>query len=179
MLAVPGGVLADAALVASTPASGETLTATPPEAILEFDHSLTSASSFVILDDAGTTVVTGEPNPSEPMVMRAPLPALAPGLYHVRWTAGSDDGHIVRGAFEFSVEAPPTPTPAPTESPTDAPIETTAPPPTAAPAPTPTAAPTGDGGDSGAGGDVLIPILAVGILVVGGLVVMLRRRGAA
>ncbi|HSO29520.1 MAG TPA: copper resistance CopC family protein [Candidatus Sulfomarinibacteraceae bacterium] len=187
LLALPGGALADATLIASTPADGAVLTTVPPEAILEFDHPLTGASSFVVLDDSGATAATGEPDPADTTVMRAALPALAPGTYQVRWTAGSDDGHIVRGAFGFTVAAPtaPPPTEAPTAIPTEA--TPTAQPPTAPPlsTPEPTAAPSlvvsPEAGDEagGSAGDDLVPIIAVAVLVGGGLIVMLRRRGPA
>jgi hypothetical protein len=187
LLALPGSVLADAALIASTPADDATLATVPPEAILEFDHALTGASSFVVLDESGATVAQGGPDPSDAMMMRGLLPALAAGEYEVRWTAGSDDGHIVRGTFRFSVTAPtaPPPTPAPTAPPTDGPAPTAAPseasataaPPSAAADPSP--APGGADGSGDPGGDVLLPIFAVAVIVAGGLIVMLRRRGAA
>ena len=35
----------------------------------------------------------------------APLPALAPGKYEVKWTASARDGHIMKGSFSFTVAA--------------------------------------------------------------------------
>jgi methionine-rich copper-binding protein CopC len=181
LLALPGGVSAHAELVTSTPADGETLTTVPAEAVLTFSEGVGAKSTVVVLDGTGATVATGEPGPDGSTVIRVPLPGLSPGPYEVRWTTVADDGHIERGTFSFTIAAS-TPAPAtatPTEAPTAEPAATTTP--TASPnvTPEPSPATVAEGGDPGAGSDVLLPILAVAVLIGGGLIVMLRRRGPA
>jgi methionine-rich copper-binding protein CopC len=180
LLTLPGGVAAHAELVTSTPADGETITVIPAEAILTFSEGLAAASSFALLDASGATIATGAPDLADATVMRAALPAMAPGSYQIQWTAVADDGHIERGMFEFAVAeptaAPATPTPAPTDAPTAAPTPSKEP--TAGPIATPV--PTAGGGSGAAGGmDVVLPIIAVVFVMGAGLAVMLRRRGPA
>jgi hypothetical protein len=98
-----------------------------------------------------------------------PVPELAPGTYEVRWTSVTDDGHVERDTWTFTVTAPPTPSPSPTPSSSAAPSATPEPPPTPSPVPTPTVAPSpsADGGDpAGSGNDVILPII-LGLALVG------------
>jgi methionine-rich copper-binding protein CopC len=177
-LLLPAVVLAHAQLLSSTPAPDEVLATLPPAIVLTFDDELTSVSSFLVVDASGSTVAQGAVNPANPKSMTAAMPALSDGAYHLRWTAGTTDGHIERAEFAFSV-ALATPPPG-----TSAAASQAA---TAAPAATPaqtsagaTPAPTGAtaGSDSGSGGDVVLAIVAAGVLVAGGLVFFVRRRGA-
>lgn len=183
LLALPVVALADTELVASVPADGQVLTTVPPEAVLTFDEPVTSGSTFAVLDASGATVASGAPDAADAAMMRGALPALSPGIFEIQWAAGSTDGHIVRGTFQFTVAepTPPPATPAPTDAPTVEPTATATS--TATPPDTPTDTPTPSPGDGATGGaaetDVVLPILVVVVLVGAGLAVMLRRRGPA
>ena len=175
LLLLPATALADAELVTASPGDGDVLTTLPPEAVLTFDEALDDRSSFAILDSNGATVATGALDPADATILRGELPALAPGTYEVEWVAGSQDSHLVRDTYTFTVAEPtpppPSATPAPSVDETDAPTI----PPTEVPSPTPS--PSADGGTSGGAADVIIPIVVVSLLVAGGLLWFLRRRG--
>ena len=110
----------------------------------------------------------------------SPVPELAPGTYEVRWTSVTDDGHVERDTWAFTVTAAPTPTPSPTPSPTAEPTASATPAPTATPEPSPTVAPSpsADVGDqAGDSGDVLLPIV-IALAVVGFVAgYLVSRRG--
>ncbi|HEX5589104.1 MAG TPA: copper resistance CopC family protein [Candidatus Limnocylindrales bacterium] len=177
LLLTPAAVLADAELIASTPASGESLTAVPAEAILTFDEPLNDNSSFDIRDPSGATVATGALDAADPTVVRGPLPDLLPGTYQVQWVADSADGHLARGTFTFSVAAPTLPPATATPVGSDAPSAAASP--TAEPTLAPSPSPGPNGSGDGSAGDALLPIAIVGLLIGGGLAVMLRRRSPA
>lgn len=170
-----GPVLADADLVEATPAADAVLTEPPGEVRLVFDEPLDADKSSVeVLDPGGATIAEGAVPASDPDTIVADLPALAPGVYEVRWTAGSTDGHLVRDTYTFTVDAAPSPTPTATAEPSA--------PPTVAPSasltPGPSASPPPDPDPTAAGADVVIPIVA-GLLLVGGFgLYLLRRRQA-
>ena len=174
LLVVPGVVRADAVLVSSVPAAGEVLATLPGEAVLTFNEPLTENSNFAIVDASGAMVATGAWDPSNPQVIRGPLPDLPPGIYEVQWAAASSDGHLPRGTFQFTVAQPTPPPPTPTAVTTDAP--TAEPTPMTEPSPTP--APTLDPGTTTGGLDVVLPIAIVALLLGIGLAMLLRRRPA-
>ncbi|MEX2184825.1 MAG: copper resistance CopC family protein, partial [Chloroflexota bacterium] len=155
----------------SAPADGATTQGSPAEIIAVFSEPLRADGSGITLRDAaGTTVATGQLDPADPSrLIIADVPDLAPGEYEARWTAASDDGHLVRGTWAFTVELAPTATPAPTAAPT------ASAPPTEAPFPSP--APSGDGDEPTAGtADVLIPIIAgLAVVVIAAGLLMGRR----
>lgn len=179
IMLMPAAVAADATLVSSVPAADEVVTTPPPMIVVTFDTALNDLSSIEIVDATGTTVATGVVDSADRLSLRAVTPDLANGEYEVRWTAGTDDGHLLRGTFRFSVAIPTAPpaTPEPSTVATDSP--TIAPSAAPTPAPTATEAPAGAGDNGSAGGDVLVPIIAALALVVIGLGWFLRRRGAA
>jgi methionine-rich copper-binding protein CopC len=190
--ALPGLAIAHAMLESSTPDIDSTLASLPPRIVLTFDENLTSDSSYSVQDAGGATVATGGLDTNDAKSLSGPMPALADGLYEVRWIAiSSDDNFVERGSFKFTVElaavTPPPPTLAPTPSasalalatPSASPIPSVA----ASPSPSATASPTPSaaGGTTGAdtSTDVLIPIAVAGILVGVGLAWFLRRRPGA
>lgn len=155
LLATPSIATAHAALTDSTPPADSTVLATPPEIVLTFDDPLLpDTSSFEVLDASGASLLTGHVDGADAHIMRATPGPLATGAYEVRWTAATDDGHIERGTFTFTVAG------------------ATEPPAT----PAPTAAP-----ESGAssGGAVVVSIVAALVVIGGGLVAFLRRRKPA
>jgi len=150
LLMLTGSVVAHAELVSSTPAAGEVLTTAPAEVVLTFDEAVVGNSSFSVLDPSGATIATAGPDPDEPTIMRATLPSLEPGVYEVQWTSVAADTDVERGTFTFTIA----------EAPTASPV------------------PSGSGGvTSGSGSEALIPIAVVALLIGGGLVYFLRRRG--
>lgn len=177
---LPGVVLAHSELETSDPADGASL-ATPPATITgDFTEGVDpTRSSLELRGPDGTRVATGGVPADGPATrMTIPdLPDLAPGTYEVRWTTvTADDDGVERGTFSFTVEEA---TPAPTRTPppaTDSPA-TSAVPGSAAPAATsaPAATPAPAPGPEVGAGDVLIPILALGAVLLGGAALFLRR----
>lgn len=155
LLATPSIATAHAALTDSTPTADSTVLTTPPEVVLTFDDPLLpETSSFEVVDASGASILTGHVDGTDAHVMRAATGPLANGAYDVRWTAATDDGHIERGTFTFTVAA------------------ATEPPAT----PGPTAPPVSD---SSSGSAVIVSIVAAVIVVGGGLAFLLRRRKPA
>ncbi len=190
VLAAP--VFADAALVEANP-DDKAVLATPPTVVtLRFNQGVDAGKSSFRLSGPDGEVGVGKPAKDGGKVMTLGDLTLGPGEYTIKWTVGSEDGHLVRGKLAFTVLEPtpapatPSPPPAATASPTDVPAAS-APPPTpastgASPAPEPVATPATEPGASTAsasGTDVLIPIVAGLLLVAGiGVVVLRRSRGA-
>ncbi len=167
--AVP--VAADAELEATFPQAGATVDTPPGRVAARFSEALGADSFIELFDPDGESVARGGVDPDDPrrLILEAPA-ELGAGEYEARWNAFSADGHLVRGAFTFTVAASATAEPsasaapsasrsAPSAEPTDAPL----PSPSAAAAPAPAS-----------GSDVVIPIVAA-VLVVGGLGMWLLR----
>jgi methionine-rich copper-binding protein CopC len=185
-LAVPASAIAHAELVRTTPADGATVEGTPPEIVAVFSEGLDAdGSSLSLRDPSGDEIATGivDREDDTRLVVNA-IPSLAPGTYQVRWTASSDDGHLERDTWSFTVvgsiptKVLPTPSASPTSDSTATATPPTSPGPkpsaTASAAPSPTPAPDGAGAT---GTDVLIPIIAglAIVAVAGGF--LLSRRG--
>lgn len=175
----PTAVLAHAQLLDSTPAADALVTELPPEIVLTFDDPLLPSSSFDVVDVAGTTVVTGSVDQGDSHVMRAAAPVLADGVFEVRWTAATDDGHIERATFRFTIAVatpPPAtfePSVAPTDTPSAAPSAASSP---GASLPSPTPVPSaGDGGEASSI-DVIVSIAAALVVLAGGALWLIRRR---
>lgn len=190
-IATTATVAAHAELLETTPEDGATVEGTPTEIVAVFSEALEEdGSSLSLRDAAGDEVASGGLDPDDAArLVIAEVPGLVPGEYEVRWTSATDDGHVERDTWTFTVSAAATPTP--TATPTVAPSATatavpSAPPsaaPTDAPSAAPTAAPspTPDGGEDPAAstGEVLLPIAAgLAIVAVVGGVLLSRRRAA-
>jgi copper resistance protein C len=183
-LAAPMAVRAHAELLETSPAEGTTVEGTPTEVSAIFSEGLEPESSLELRDAAEATVAEGGLDPEDPTrLVIADVLDLAPGVYEARWTSATDDGHIERGTWTFTVAPAPTPSPTPSPSPTPAPSATASPTPTPAPspseAPSPSGSPAPSGGDSPAGNDsdVVLPII-LGLAIVAGVggFLLLRRR---
>jgi methionine-rich copper-binding protein CopC len=146
-----GPASAHATLLSSTPAAGAVVTELPPSIVLSFDDDLTDASSFDLVNAAGSTVAHGAVSADDPTMLTVATPSLADGAYEVRWTAGTSDGHIERGTVSFTVAIGATASPS------------------AAPSDTP----------GGGAGDAVLPVVAAAVLIAAGLLWLLRRRGAS
>lgn len=121
-LTVAAPASAHDALVASTPADGETLTSAPTELTLTYSAEIAQIGADVVITDPAGTVV------SQPLTVAGtdvvvPLAAdLAPGAYAVQWRVTSSDGHPIDGTLAFTLDLPAAEataeTPEPTEEPT-------------------------------------------------------------
>lgn len=115
---VPGTtVWAHASLVSSSPAANSVLERGPAEIVLRFDEDVEATLSTIeVFDDTGDAVPVGEVGAGEPIagdattddasVVAASVTdgaSLPEGLYAVRWTITSLDGHVIEGAFAFQV----------------------------------------------------------------------------
>jgi len=154
LLAAPEAVVAHAELESTSPEAGSTV-ATPPATVsATFDDDLVAGkSSIEVLAPGGSTVGTGGVDPDDPKTLSASVPTLSPGIYDVRWAAATEDGHLERGRYDFTVAegASAAPTPAPTaaaaSSPSGSSVAPSSPPATASPVVAPSPSPSTDGSD--------------------------------
>ena len=181
LLLLPTAVAAHAELLETTPADGATVVGTPEELVAVFDDELVvDESSLSIRNAQGERLAVGGVDPNEPThLLIADVPELAVGTYEMRWTAGTDDGHVERGTWRFTVaQASATPEPTETASPSAAATATAsatlAPSATPAPTPSASAAPTDPTG--AAGNDVILPIIAALAIVLIAAAALLSRR---
>lgn len=111
----------------TTPGDGEAIDEPVTEVIVAFTDAVTiTGSGFEILDPAGSVIVP-EVETTENVVFRlVPLEPLAGGDVGVRFEVAAADGHVVTGAFSFTVASVPTTVTATTTSSTTAETATTA-----------------------------------------------------
>ncbi len=123
-LAVPAAVFAHAYLASSAPAADSVVRAPVTEVHLTFSEALELRYTGVTILGADGTEIPADairPVPGSRRDFVAALAApLGAGAYTVRWRTAGADGHVVQGAFGFTVEAdpaapPPLPTPATAE----------------------------------------------------------------
>ena len=101
------GPAAHARLVASEPASGDTLTFGPERIRLVFSEPVDPGSSEILLITSAAHVERLQPerDSSDVRALVATAPRLARGAYRVSWRVLSADGHPVAGDFVFFVRA--------------------------------------------------------------------------
>jgi copper transport protein len=106
-LVVAGPLLAHARLKSSSPAAGSHLGRTPTELRLDFSESPELAFTIVHLLDRDGRAVDLAPlayaAQSRRSIVTRITGRMAPGIYRVTWQVAGDDGHPVRGRFEFVV----------------------------------------------------------------------------
>ena len=96
-----------ARLAQSTPAANAVLTAAPKDVRVKFTEPLEgSFSSIQVTDAAGKALTTDKAvvDGSDATAMRLTLPVLKAGIYRVRWSAVTRDGHRVKGEYDFTVK---------------------------------------------------------------------------
>jgi len=106
----PGLAWGHAALVRSTPAQRATVARAPERVRLWFNEPLEAKfASISVWDAQGKRIDQrdGLVGPEDPKALSVGLPALGPGTYTVRYRVLSVDGHVVKGAFRFTVRASP------------------------------------------------------------------------
>jgi methionine-rich copper-binding protein CopC len=96
------------------PQDGALLTAAPEVVRAWFSAELSAEDSYMeVFDTTGKKVDLNngavDPDDAEKKSMRVGLPALADGIYVVRWQAMLPDGDSVLGTFQFTVGAVPYP----------------------------------------------------------------------
>jgi len=99
-------VSAHATLEASIPAPSSVLESAPVNVVLDFDEPIEAGlSSIEVFDASAGSIDVGAPQraPGDDSVVLASLPDLVDGVYAVVWRVASSDGHVVDGAFSFSV----------------------------------------------------------------------------
>lgn len=108
-ITVPGMPLAHAILVKSLPAENAALSAPPEEIEVWFNEDVGEEyKALAVIDGQGTRVDNEDARLGffDSSYLRVSVPALAPGVYTVRYRVQSADGHIVSGKFNFSVAGP-------------------------------------------------------------------------
>lgn len=98
---------AHASLRTTTPVDGQTVATPPSEVTLQFNEDVQAPTAGIrVFDGAGNRVDSGQPVVAgTDMIGVALEPGLSDDTYVVTWRATSADGHLVRGAFVFSVGA--------------------------------------------------------------------------
>lgn len=109
-LAVPlSAASAHPRLLKSTPVADSRTPAAPRQVTLTFNESLDIALTRVTLHHGEMTLRLDSLRlvADDPKSVTATISStLAPGRYTVRWQVTGDDGHPVRGTFNFEVVAP-------------------------------------------------------------------------
>ena len=117
-LAAPAAASAHANLVDTSPRNGAALTRAPARVVVRFDDAVRAAPGNAAVRNGGGSVLAGKTRAHGRTLVLPLRQGLRRGDYSVRWSAVSDDGHIVQGVLAFSV-AVGRPPPASTLSVTD------------------------------------------------------------
>ena len=100
---------AHARYASSTPAPGQTLSASPAAVTITFTEELAAGSTGSVTDASGATVSTGAAiDANERTRLSVALkPSLPNGVYKVSWhSVSADDGDELDGSFFFGVGVP-------------------------------------------------------------------------
>ena len=106
-MSTPGSASAHGRLKSSIPASGAHLASVPAQVRLDFSEAPELAFTMIRLQTAdgraiAVTAPTYAPDSRRSIVVRV-AEAMAAGTYVVMWQIAGDDGHPVRGKFDFVV----------------------------------------------------------------------------
>lgn len=95
-----------AKLIESAPAEGATVSEATKTLSLSFNEEVKLAALKLTLAGKPVPVSLDKSAPSTKTVV-VPISPLAPGAYELHWTAiSTDDGHVTRGSFTFTVVGP-------------------------------------------------------------------------
>lgn len=99
-------VSAHASVTTVTPSQAAQLSSAPPAISVRFSEPVTADAKRVQLLDAKGKVVAATYREEEMGVlhMLTPVKSLSAGLYALRWSVVSADGHVVTGASTFAVK---------------------------------------------------------------------------
>jgi methionine-rich copper-binding protein CopC len=111
-LGATGAALAHAKMMASVPADGATVPAGLSQIELTFSHPmrLTLVRLHRAADNQDVAVKDALPK-TFAAAAKVPIDALTAGAYDVAWTAVSEDGHVMKGHFAFTVSGSGAPAP--------------------------------------------------------------------
>jgi methionine-rich copper-binding protein CopC len=110
VLCVPTSAWPHARLVKSVPASRAVLSQAPAKVQLWFNERLEAHfCQLAVWNAEGQRVESGDSqvDPADPKKLSVGLPALATGLYTVKYRVLSVDSHIVENQFTFTVRGSP------------------------------------------------------------------------
>ena len=98
--------LAHAKMTESTPADGASVAGAVSEIQLKFSHPMRLTLVKVHRDDDDADLSLKSPLPKAfTSSAKLDVEPLGAGAYEVRWTAVSEDGHVMKGHFGFTVNA--------------------------------------------------------------------------
>lgn len=102
------GLAAHLAVVKTMPANGSTVTEQPARVQIWFSQQPSPRVSRLQMSGPGGDVELGalEINREDRSIAAAVEGTLAPGSYEITWRTAGDDGHVMRGTFTFSLDAP-------------------------------------------------------------------------
>ena len=96
---------AHAKLQSAEPKADSVLDAAPKTIHLQFSTNLEPAFSKIVLTDAkDAEVALPKTEVGKDNSMSSAVPALQPGVYHVKWSTMTRDGHKVKGEYQFTVK---------------------------------------------------------------------------
>jgi copper transport protein len=116
-LAAPAAAFAHATLVSVTPADRAVLAQAPARVVVQFNDDVRVAPGNAAVRNGGGSILDGKPSVHGKTLVLPLRAQLGDGDYSVRWSAVSEDGHVVQGVLAFGVglgRAPPVPTLRPT-----------------------------------------------------------------
>lgn len=103
LIALASVANAHTAATGSTPKSGSILDASPPSIEITFKAPVRVTAVVVQQDGKPERKLSSTPQTAATSI-KIENPQLEPGLSHVRWTALSQDGHVVKGVVELTVK---------------------------------------------------------------------------
>jgi methionine-rich copper-binding protein CopC len=106
-LALPAAFLFHTELKKSFPERDAMLKAPPEEVVLTYSgrvNAKLSAISILRPDSTEVMKLVVEKTPDAKVLRATMTRPLPPGRYVVRWKTGAADGHVVRGAYGFSID---------------------------------------------------------------------------
>ena len=104
-LVLPGAALAHATLLKTTPANGAVLAKAPRVVTVVFDDGVRVAKGNAAVDNETQGSVLAGNATARGRDLTIPLKPLRDGVYSVRWSIVSDDGHREEGVLAFAVGA--------------------------------------------------------------------------
>ena len=90
-------------LISSSPADGDVLAAVPQAIEIKFRGTARLVRLALTGAQSGEVTLSEEHLMVEKHRHTVALPAIAADQYEVRWRALSEDGHLVKGSFSFTV----------------------------------------------------------------------------
>jgi copper transport protein len=103
-LIAPASAAAHATLIRTVPANGAVLARSPQSVRVEFDDSVHVApGNAAVTNDTNSSVLGGPPRVAGHELIIPLRSGLANGVYSVRWSIASNDGHREQGVLAFGV----------------------------------------------------------------------------